>query len=245
MYPADSRSTRTRPDHTAPDHTAPDHTAPRRAAPDPGAADPTRRARHTADTRAALVAAARELFGRRGYADTGTEEIVALAGVTRGALYHHFRDKADLFTSVMTEVAGKVATELTEEVLARAGDGGSFDQLRDGFQAFLDATLDPEFQRIVLVDSLAVLGPQAWADQVERYGLALLRQWLADAMARGEIAPLPTGPLASLLTAVIAQASLDIARAGDHRSARREVGATLDRLLAGLQPHPPATPERR
>lgn len=221
MYPADSRS-------NPPEPTA--------ARPVPPGSAPRRRARHTADTRAALVAAARQLFGRRGYADTGTEEIVALAGVTRGALYHHFRDKADLFTAVMTEVASKLAAELTEEVLARSEVSGSFDQLRGGFQAFLDAALDPEFQQIVLVDSLAVLGPQAWAAQVERHGLALLRQWLADAMDRGEIERLPPGPLASLLTAVIAQASLDIARAGDQPAARREVGATLDRLLTGLQP---------
>jgi AcrR family transcriptional regulator len=114
----------------------------------------SRRAEHIQDTRAALLRAARELFAEKGFAGTGTEEIVARARVTRGALYHHFRDKADLFRAVMQAVAGELAQRLVTQQLSRAaGDAASaWDQLREGFQAFLDACTGSDFQRIVLVD---------------------------------------------------------------------------------------------
>lgn len=198
----------------------------------------SRRAQHVEDTRRALLGAARELFAERGYAGTGTEEIVARAGVTRGALYHHFRDKADLFRTVMGTVAAELAGAVTAEVLA--GSAGSdrpmWEQLRDGLQAYLDACLAPDFQRIVLVDGPAVLGPRAWDELVEEHGLGLLGRWLETAMSEGQIDRLPVEPLARLLAALIAEVSLIIARSPDPATAREETGLTLDRVLAGLRP---------
>src|SRR5215467_2927451 len=97
----------------------------------------SRRAEHVQDTRDALVQAARELFADRGYAGTGTEEIVARARVTRGALYHHFRDKAGLFQAVMQAVAGELAKRLVTQELSHITDhaDAAWDQLRDGVQA--------------------------------------------------------------------------------------------------------------
>ena len=206
----------------------------------------SRRAEHVADTRAALLHAARELFAGKGYAGTGTEEIVARARVTRGALYHHFGDKPGLFAAVMEAVAGDLAHRLIAQQLASpAGPAdGAWDQLRDGIQAFLDACTGSDFQRIVLIDGPAVLGHGAWSDLVEQHGLGLLRTWLQRAIDDHQIDPLPIDPLARLLAALIGEASLYIARAGDPARARREAGATIDRILTGLRSQP-ASPARR
>jgi AcrR family transcriptional regulator len=197
----------------------------------------SRRAEHIQDTQAALLQAARELFAERGFAGTGTEEIVARARLTRGALYHHFPDKAGLFRAVMETVAGELARQLIAQQLSRADDSsGPWDQLREGFQAFLDACTGSDFQRIVLIDGPAVLGHDAWSDLVEQHGMGLLRTWLQLAIDEGQIDPLPVDPLARLLGALVAEASLYIARAPDPTIARREAGITLDRILSGLRP---------
>lgn len=197
-----------------------------------------RRAEHVADTRDSLLQAARELFADRGYAAVGTAEIVTRARVTRGALYHHFRDKADLFRGVMWTVAGELAQRLIEEQTARSGESTAdmWDQLRTGVQAYLDACEGSDFQRIVLVEGPAVLGPAAWDALVEEHGLGILLDWLRQAVDEGEIDALPVDPLARLIAAVIAEASLYIARSSDRVSAREEAGRTLDRMLVGLRP---------
>src|SRR5258708_2103743 len=198
----------------------------------------SRGAEHVQDTQAAVLQAARELFAAKGYAGTGTEEIVARARVTRGALYHHFRDKADLFRAVMQAVAADLARRLIAQQLARDGEGaaGAWDQLREGFQAFLDACTGSDFQRIVLIDGPAVLGHGAWSDLVEQHGLGLLRTWLRRATDDGQIDPLPADPLPPLLAALLGQASLSIAQAPHPAAARRDAGAALDRILSGLSP---------
>lgn len=194
---------------------------------------PTRRDDHAADTRAALVGAARALFAERGYAATGTEEIVAGARVTRGALYHHFRDKADLFRAVMEEAAGDVADQLIGERLEFTGSAA--DDLRSGFDAFLDVCVGSDFQRIVLIDGPTVLGHDAWESLVETYGLSLLTQWLERAMDDGDVDRVDAPTLARLLVALLTEASLMIARADDPVAARRVVGETFQRLIAGLR----------
>ncbi|GAA2119034.1 TetR/AcrR family transcriptional regulator [Actinomadura napierensis] len=196
----------------------------------------SRRQEHTADTRAALLGAARRLFAEQGYAGTGTEEIVARARVTRGALYHHFRDKADLFAAVMRTVAGELAEHLIQQQLAGPGGrpAGPLDELRSGLQAYLDACLDGDFQRIVLVDGPAVLGPAAWNELIDQHGLHLLRDWLRQAVADGQIAPLPVDVLARLLAALIAEAGLYIAHESDPAAARDKAGVALDHILRGL-----------
>jgi AcrR family transcriptional regulator len=198
----------------------------------------SRRAEHVQDTRVALVQAARELFARQGYAGTGTEEIVARARVTRGALYHHFGDKVGLFRAVMATVAEELAQRLVAQELShQASDAaGAWGQLREGVQEFLDACIGSDFQRIVLIDGPAVLGPGAWSDLVEQHGMGLLRTWLQRAIDDHEIDPLPVEPLARLLAALFGDASMYIGQAADPARARRETGATIDRILSGLRP---------
>ncbi|WP_433243414.1 TetR/AcrR family transcriptional regulator [Actinomadura nitritigenes] len=197
---------------------------------------PSRRAEHAADTRTALLAAARALFAERGYAATGTEDVVAAARVTRGALYHHFRDKAALFGAVVEQVGAELAERLIRQQLDRPAAGGPLAQIRDGLAAFLDTCVDSDFQRLVLVEGPIVLGADAWNDLAERHGLRLLTEWLERAMDAGELDRQPPGVLARLIVAMIIEASLVIARAADQAAARAEVGAVLDRTLRGLRP---------
>ena len=194
-----------------------------------------RRADHAADTRDALLAAARRLFAAQGFDGTGTEQIVAEARVTRGALYHHFRDKADLFRAVMAEAAGDVATRLIDEQLA-ADAQSPLTEIREGVSAFLDVCVGGDFQRIVLVDGPRVLGSDAWEDLVERYGRGILEDWLDRCVQAGDLDPLPVRSLARLLTAMLTEASLAIAGAADPAAERAAFGGTLDRILTGLRP---------
>jgi AcrR family transcriptional regulator len=194
-----------------------------------------RRAEHASDTRTALVAAARRLFAAQGYDGTGTEQIVADARVTRGALYHHFRDKADLFRAVMAEAAGQVAQQLVDEQLAAEAES-PLAEIRDGVSAFLDVCVGGDFQRIVLVDGPRVLGSDAWDELVDRYGRQLLEEWLDRCVESGDLESVPTRSLARLLIAMLTEASLAIAAASDPAATRAELGVVLDRLLTGLRP---------
>ena len=184
-------------------------------------------------TRAALVAAARPLFAERGYAGVGTEEIVRAAGVTRGALYHHFVDKRDLFDAVYLQVE----VELTERIATGALGGGAesaMGAMRAGAEMFLDACTDPDVQRIALLDGPAVLGWDRWREIGAEHGLGLIEASLQAAVDAGEIAPQPVRPLAHVLLGALDEAAMLVARAEDPKAARAEVGQTLDLLLSAL-----------
>src|SRR5262249_14960841 len=183
-------------------------------------------------TQGALLKAARELFTAKGYADTATEEIVQRAGVTRGALYHHFRDKEELFQAVF-EAAER---ELVERVRSAIGSAqlGPWEGLSVGCQAFLDACLEPAVQRIILLDAPSVLWWETWRRIDAGYGLGLVRQSLQAAMDTGYVDPLPVEPLAHVLLGALNEAAMLIARAEDVKSARVEMGAVVNRLLKGL-----------
>jgi len=160
---------------------------------------------------------------------------VADARVTRGALYHHFRDKADLFRAVMAEAAGEVAQQLVDEQLAAEAES-PLAEIRDGVSAFLDVCVGGDFQRIVLVDGPRVLGSDAWEELVDRYGRQLLEEWLDRCVESGDLESVPTRSLARLLIAMLTEASLAIAAALDPAATRAELGVVLDRLLTGLRP---------
>ena len=182
-------------------------------------------------TRAALIAAARRLFAARGYADVGTEEIVRATGVTRGALYHHFAAKPQLFEAVYEQVE----SELTEKIAAGAlGGSDPMDALRSGTEMFLDACLEPEVQRIVLLDAPAVLGWERWREIAADHGLGLVEAALGAAMDSGAIARQPLAPLAHVMMGALDEAAMLVARADDTKAARAEVGATLHGILEGL-----------
>jgi AcrR family transcriptional regulator len=184
-------------------------------------------------TRERLVSAARGLFAERGYAGVGTEEIVQAAGVTRGALYHQFRDKAELFAAVAEAVEAEVTERIATGSLAAASD--QVGALRAGVRVFLEVCAEPEVERILLLDAPAVLGWEAYRDLTGRYGLGLLQQALRAAMQAGAIAEQPAEPLAHVLIGALNEAALYTTRAGDQAAARQECLAVFERLLGGLR----------
>jgi AcrR family transcriptional regulator len=196
-----------------------------------------RQAARSASTRAKLIRAARTLFARKGYAGVGTEEIVRRAGVTRGALYHQFPSKEDLFLAVYE----LVEQELTQGVAGLLGEVASpFAAMRLGIRAFLEACRTPEVQRIVLIDGPAVLGWERWREVAERNGLGLMEAVIRAAIEAEEIAPLAVEPLAHLLMGALDEAALLVVREPD---ATDTVAATLERLIDGLRVGPLAGDE--
>jgi AcrR family transcriptional regulator len=194
---------------------------------------PSRKAEQSEATRAALVAAARRLFAARGFAAVGTEEIVRAAGVTRGALYHHFDGKQDLFRAVFEDVE----RELVERVATDATTARDpLEALHTGAQAFLDACEDPAVQRIALIDAPSVLGWEQWREIDLKYGFGLMRAALEAAMEAGLIERQPVRALAHLLLGALDEAALLVARADDDGQTRREVGQSLTRHLNALRP---------
>ena len=179
------------------------------------------------------MSSARALFARRGYAAVSIEEIVRRARVTRGALYHHFEDKADLFGAAFESVQRDLADQLVKAAMAQPDPAK---HLAVGCHAFLDACTKPDVQRIVLLDGPAVLGWEAWHESDVNFGLGLLRRSIEAGIEGGTVRRQPVEPLSHLLLGALNGAGLEIARAGDPRRARREMGKALDRLLTGLAP---------
>jgi AcrR family transcriptional regulator len=192
-------------------------------------------------TRAALIAAARRLFTERGYAAVPAEDIVAAAGLTRGALRHHFGDKRELLRAAFEQLE----TEITSRVAAAIpGAADSWTATTMGLAAFLDACQDREVIQIALTDAPAVLGWDAWRAIEADHGLGLISAGLEQAMAEGVITAQPVSILAHLILSAAIEAALLIARASDPASARADAEQALVALLTGLRvPQSPARPD--
>jgi AcrR family transcriptional regulator len=188
----------------------------------------------SAATRSALVGAARVLFAEHGFAGVGTEAIARAAGVTRGALYHQFPDKTELFAAVYEQLEESIVARLAERI-AGSGVFDPLDVMRLGAEAWLDACADPEVEQIVLLDGPSVLGWQRWRDIGIRFGLGLVETVLADAIDKGRIASQPISPLAHALMGALDEAALYIACAEDRAVARAEMGQVVARLVSGLE----------
>ena len=194
--------------------------------------NPKRRsnAARTEATRGALVAAARALFIEKGYAETSTPEIVREAGITRGALYHHFADKADLFRAVLRAEFEAVSTEISDAASGAATD--AIDALLQGSRGYFAAMREPGRVRLMLLDGPAVLG-RIEIDRIDRETSAdALRLGLQAAMDAGEIRDLPLDALVVQLSAMFDRAALGIASGepeADHI-------AILSSLIAALRP---------
>jgi AcrR family transcriptional regulator len=193
----------------------------------------SKQAERSEATRAALVAAARPLFAQRGFAGVGTEEIVRAAGVTRGALYHQFRDKQELFAAVFEQLEAEV-TQRTADAATASGATDPLAALRIGADAWLDACTEPEVRRIVLLDGPAVLGWERWREIGMRYGLGLVEGALQAAVDAGQLPPQPVRGMAHVLIGAVDEAALYVATADDQAAARAEVGGVLDRMLSAF-----------
>lgn len=169
----------------------------------------------TEATRGALIDAARALFIDKGYAETGTPEIVAAAKVTRGALYHHFADKADLFLAVVEQEARAVAAQIEAD---SAKPSSALDALTSGAEAYFSAIAVPGRVRLLLIDGPSVLG-YAHMSRIDRQtGGEELRQGLAYAMAGAGSGSPPIDALADLMSAAFDRAALAIehGKSADH-----------------------------
>src|SRR3954453_7780436 len=193
---------------------------------------PGRREAEARATREALIAAALDLFTERGYAAVGTEEIVARAKVTRGALYHHFDDKRDLFRAVFE----RVESDLMERIGATMQSADDpYELMVGGMRAFLDACEEPAVKQISLTDAPAVLGWEEWREIDNRHGLGLTRAALEGAVSAGVLRPIAVDPMAHLLVAALSEAAFVIAHARQPRKARAEVEEALLQLVEGLR----------
>ncbi len=188
---------------------------------------PRTQTERTDATRGALLSAARSLFAAKGFAETGTPEIVVAAGVTRGALYHHFADKTDLFAAVVRAEMMAVSAAVRD---AGVASGDPLEDLVLGGRAFLAAMAEPGRVRLLLVDAAAVLGPERLAQLDAATGAVTLEEGLAAAMTAGAVPPGPVAPLAQALSAAYDRAALALAAGGDPEA----WDAALVRLVRGL-----------
>ncbi len=188
-------------------------------------------------TRDALIASARRLFGSRSYAKVSLAEIVESSGVTKGALYHHFPGgKKDLMEAVYEQVESGFTKMIAAQVLPSLGEETDpLNVMELAVGATLEASLDPELQQIVLIDSPAVLGWTRWREIADQYSLAVIKSLLAAAVESGSMKQLPTDSMAYLLMASLSEAILMIARANDQEKAKAEAAESMGAIIAGLR----------
>lgn len=196
-------------------------------------------AQRSASTQEAIIVAARDLFAERGYDGAGLEEIARTAGVSKGALYHHFPDKAE----VLAAVYESLEADLCDRLIARfAGEADPVVALRTGAQAFLDACRDPVLRRIALTEAPAVLGWSRWREIDARYGFGLLKAGLQAAADDGRGSLETVDERAHLLLAALMEACLLIGATDDLDRTRSAVGAAINDLIGGLTPSPSVVP---
>jgi AcrR family transcriptional regulator len=183
-------------------------------------------------TRGALMAAGRRLFAARGYDEVSAEQIVRAAGVTRGALYHHFGGKAELLDAVYDQLEREVTERIARVVLGSELES-PLEAMRAGIGAFLEECAQPEVRQIALTDAPAVLGWERWREIAAANGLGLIEASLAAAIEAGEVRPLPVRATAHLLLGALDEAAMLSARA-DNPADRAEAAAVLGALLDGL-----------
>ncbi len=189
-------------------------------------------AERSAATRDALIEAARPLLAERGFDAVSAEEIVAAAGVTRGALYHQFGGKAELLDAVYERIEAE-STERIARVVLGSELESPLAAMRAGIVAFLDECTGEEMQKIGLRDAPAVLGWERWREIGAANGLGLIEASLVAAIEAGELRPLPVGPTAHLLMGALDEAAMIVARSEDPAT-RAEVTAVLGSLLDGF-----------
>lgn len=194
---------------------------------------PRTQAERSAATRSALLAAARPLFAEHGYAAVSTDQIARAAGVTRGALYHQFAGKEELFAAVFEEVEGEIADRLAAEV-AGVDPGDPQALLTAGIDGWLAACADPAVRRIALLDAPSALGWERWREIGARHGIGLVEAALGSLVDAGAITPGPVTPLAHLIVAASEEAALYAARAEDPERGASEIRERLLALVGGL-----------
>jgi AcrR family transcriptional regulator len=192
----------------------------------------TKKAESAAQTRASLEKVARELFEERGFDAVSAEEIVAAAGVTRGALYHHYDGKEGLFEAVVEAAMARLHRHIGSSA---AGARDPLEALSLGIARFLELATAPRLQRVLFVDAPAVLGWQRWRKMDERYGLGLLKGAVEQAMKLGLLRRGSAELVAHIVMSGLIESAMVIAQAEDKAAARREAEEIMGRVLAALR----------
>jgi AcrR family transcriptional regulator len=187
----------------------------------------------SAATQQALQAAARRLWGERGYAAVGTPEIAEAAGVTRGAMYHQYADKTALFVAVLEAVEAEVIDRLVATVGASRPSTAA-ETLHAAADAWLDIAGEAEVRQLVLLDAPSVLGWAGFREISLRYGLGLTEQLLQAAIEAGEVAPQPVRALATVMIGALDEAAMSIANAEDPAREQADVRVVVHTLIDGL-----------
>src|SRR5580704_3499827 len=182
-------------------------------------------------TRGQLIDVATSLFADHGYEGTSIEAVLAAAGVSRGALYHHFAGKEALFTAVLEAVSDRVTAEVTEAI---RGCTDPVDAMRTGAMAWIDLAGDPVIQRIMLVDAPSVLGWEQWRAMDEGRTVGAMRAMLQAVRATGRLPGELVDPFAHMILAALDEAALVVARAPDSRVAVVEGRQAVEEFLARL-----------
>ena len=194
----------------------------------------TQKAVQAERTRKKLLRAARRLFADHGYADTSAEDIAERAGVTRGTLYYHFRDKRELFQSLCEELESECTERITRAVLSA---GPVEAQARQATRAALDAFLEPTYSRVVVREGPVALGWAAWHEIMSRFSRQQLRLLMQVAMDQGLIRKHPPEALAAVVVGAVNEAGIAISAATHPKRTRDEfeevISAMLDALLFG------------
>ena len=183
-------------------------------------------------TTAELLDVARRLFAADGYAATSLDDVVRGAGVTKGALYHHFAGKRDLFLAVYEREQQRLAQI---QFRAFAAEGEAWEGFFAGTRAFFEGSLDPGVQRITLLDAPSVLGWETMREVEGRYALVQLHQGIEALIHDGHIAARPVAPLATMLFGAMCEAAMMVARAEKPRRATAEVLDELRTIMEALR----------
>ncbi len=191
----------------------------------------SRRDEYSEATRRGLLDSAAEAFARKGYADASLDEIARAARLTKGAVYHHFGGKRNLFLAVYDEVHGEFTTGMQRAAEQVTDPWESF---LAGIRVFLDACLTTRFRRIALDEAPAALGWHAWRE-IEGQRARMLAEPLAELMRAGILKPEPAVLLARVVQGMVGEAGRAIAEAPDQGAARRDAEALVMGLLASLR----------
>ncbi|MGH3636625.1 MAG: TetR/AcrR family transcriptional regulator [Mycobacterium sp.] len=200
---------------------------------EPTAQPSSLRAQQVAQTRDSLVGAGRELFGRRGFRETSVEDLARAARVTTGALYHHFPTKAALFEAVFEHAHGEL---MAASMQAAQGAADDLDEFGRGFDAFLDAVLQPELQRILILDGPAVLGLARYTELDERYAFGVIAAALRAATEAGTLRVADPQTVTRLLLGALTRGAMLIANSPDPVETRHAVALSMRALLNGFVP---------
>ncbi len=191
-----------------------------------------RKVEQSRQTQERLIQVARSLFAERGFAATGTEELCERAGMTRGALYHQYADKKDLFRAVFETVEQDLGQKIA---IAAATATDPWEQLRLGMRAFLATCVDPEVRRIVLTDGPSVLGWDEWRRIDGQYAFGMVRTVLDLNIQAGNLPKLSVEPFVHLIVGALNEAGLAIAAAADTDAAKQRFVATFDGVLEAFR----------